>query len=320
MTFLNTLKFPVQLYVQAQTVNLQSNIADYKSNMQPLYEEFDEVNMEYNMLLNSLESSDEDIQEVEDKRSSILNVMEYGKDIIRYVEKMAVNKSVLQRNVYILVSYYKQELSNASSFKKEELLDICYSELFTRVQNIRSVLTMCSVDTEILNSNEIAELIYSAYNRDDKNVMSVKQALEAGFHRLYSTSEDAIAKKHKKLLENIKKEAEYKAIVALNQAIDQGTLTTELDAEDAYDQESSRQALDIIKKEKLPEEVKQQAKKIIVDEYKKAKKERIEKQEKKIEEIKEKLSKLEIGTDGETEQETKVEEQQDTTNTDAVEQ
>lgn len=304
MTFLNTLKFPVQLYVQAQTVNLKSNITDYKENMKGLYEEFDEVNTEYNAVLNSLESTDEEIQEVEDKRNSILNVLEYGQDIVKYVERLALNKNMLQRSFYVLVSYYKSELSNAANFNKEELLDICYSELFTRVQNIMSGLSMCSVNASVLSSNEIAELLYSAYNRDDKNYMSVQQALEAGFYRLYSTSEDAIVKKNKKLVESLKQEAEYKAVVALNKAIEEGTLTTQADIEDAYDQETSKQAIEIIKKEKVPEKVKQDAKKIIVEDYKKAKKERLEKQEKNIEKARMKINALK----GEEVQETETEE------------
>ena len=248
MTFLNTLKFPIQLYVQAQTIDLKSNISDYKENMKSLYEEYDEANNEYNMLLNSLETSDEELEEVEDKRNSILNVLEYGQDIVRYVDKLALNKSMLQRNFYVLLSYYKSELTNASSFKKEELLDICYSELFTRVQNVLSGLSMCSVSGTVLNSNEIAELLYSAYNRDDKNFMSVEQALASGFYRLYSTSEDAVTKKRKKLIEGMKQEAEYKAIVALNKAIDEGTISTQAETEDAYDQETSKQAIEIVKK------------------------------------------------------------------------
>ena len=292
MTFLNTLKFPIQLYVQAQTVNLKSNIQEYKENMKGIHEEFDETNMEYNTLLNSLESTDEEIQDAEDKKNSILNVLEYGQDIVRYVERLAVNKSMLQRSFYVLVSYYKSELTNASNFNKEELLDICYSELFTRVQSIMSGLSMCSVTAEILKSNDIAELLYSAYNRDDKNNMSVQQALEAGFYRLYSTSEDAVTKKHKKLLETIKQEAEYKAVVALNKAIDEGTLTTQADIEDSFDQETSKQAIEIVKRERVSDKIKQNAKQIIVDEYKKNKKARLEKQEKEIESAREQLKKV----------------------------
>jgi len=316
MTFLNTLKFPVQLYVQAQTVNLKANIASYKDNMKSIFEEYDDVNTEYNAVLNSLESTDEEIEQAEDKRNSILNVLEYGQDIVRYVEKLALNKSMLQRSFYVLVSYYKSELSNASSFNKEELLDICYSELFTRVQSVMSGLSMCSVNATILSSNEIAELLYSAYNRDDKNYMSVQQALESGFYRLYSTSEDAITKKHKKLLEGIRQEAEYKAISALNKAIEDGTFTTQADAEDAYDQESSKQAIDIVKREKVSDKVKQDAKKIIVEEYKKAKKERLEKEEARIEEIRAKLDKIK----GESTEETVVEQAPQTQETPEVSQ
>ncbi len=292
MTFLNTLKFPVQLYVQAQTINLKSNISDYKEHMKNIYEEYDEVNGQYNMVLNSLESTDEEIEAAEDKRNSVLNVLEYGQDIVKYVEKLALNKSMLQRSFYVLVSYYKSELSNASSFNKEELLDICYSELFTRVENIMSGLSMCSVSADILTSNDIAELLYSAYNRDDKSYMSVQQALEAGFYRLYSTSEDAVTKKHKKLLETIKQEAEYKAIVALNKAIDEGTFKTRYEIEDEYDQETSKQAIEIVKKEKVSEEIKQEAKKIIVEEYRKAKRERIEKQQEDIDKTRKEIERI----------------------------
>ena len=317
MTFLNTLKFPIQLYVQAQSVNLKSNITDYKENMKGIFEEYDDANSKYNILLNSLETTDEELQEAEDERNSILNVLEYGQDIVKYVEKLALNKNMLQRNFYVLVSYYKSELTNASSFNKEELLDICYSELFTRVQNIMSGLTMCSVNGTILKSNEIAELIYSAYNRDDKNYMSVEQALESGFYRLYSTSEDAIMKKHKNLIEGMRQEAEYKAISAINKAIEEGNISTQAEAEDAYDQETSKQAIEIIKKEKLPEKVKQEAKKVVVDEYKKAKKERIQKQEEELENMKKKLAEYkgeELETDV-SEDETSSE---DNTTTDSI--
>lgn len=317
MTFLNTLKFPIQLYVQAQTVNLKNNINDYKGNMKNILEEYDDINMQYNTILNSLESTDEEIDEIEKKRSSILNVLEYGQDIVRYVEKLALNKSMLQRSFYVLVSYYKSELTNSSGFSKEELLDICYSELFTRVQNIISGLSMCSVSSTILNSNDIAELLYSAYNRDDKNFMSVEQALEAGFHRLYSVSEDAIIKKQQKLVENLKKEAEYKAIVALNKAIEEGNISTEEDAEDAYDQESSKQAIEIIKKEKISESTKQKAKKIIIDEYKDAKKKRIEKQEEKLENMKKKVLKATGETENNNENEEIISETKET-NEDAI--
>lgn len=208
ITFLNTLKSSVQLYVQAQTIDLKESIRKYKENMQGLDTEYDDKSTEYNILMNSLESTDKEIEVVEKEKNSILNVVDYGNDIIRYVEKLSANKSMLQRSFYVLVSYYSSEISVGSGFKKEEIADICYNELYTRVQNIMSGLATCSVSSTPIDSNEIAELIYSAYNRDDKNYINVKQALESGFHRLYSTSVDAIQKKNMMLIDGMRKEAE----------------------------------------------------------------------------------------------------------------
>lgn len=274
INFLNTLKFPVQLYVQAQSVDLKDNIKKYKENMKDLITEYDDLTADYNMAVNSLETTDEEIEEVEKSRNRALNVLEYGQDIIRYVERLSVNKNMLQRNFYVLVSYYKSEITGASSFKEEELLDVVYSELFTRVNNVISGLSMSSVSCEIMKSNDIAELLYSSYNRDDHNLIKVRDALDSGFYRMYSTSEDAITKKHKMLLEGIKQEAEYKAIEALAKAVEEGNIVTPQDIEDSYDQESSKQALELIKHERVDEDTKSRAKKVIIEEYKENKRKR----------------------------------------------
>lgn len=283
INFLNTLKYPVQLYVQAQSIDLKENIKKYKDNMKDIMTEYDDLTADYNMAVNSLETTDEEIEEVEKNRNRALNVLEYGQDIIRYVEKLSVNKNMLQRNFYVLVSYYKSEITGASNFKEEELLDLVYSELFTRANNVISGLSMSSVACEIMKSNDIAELLYSSYNRDDHNLIKVRDALDSGFYRLYSTSEDAITKKNKMLLDGIKQEAEYKAIQALAKAVEEGNIVTPQDIEDTYDQESSKQALELIKHERIDDETKAKAKKIVIEEYKENKRKRNVEKEKVLE-------------------------------------
>lgn len=284
INFLNTLKYPIQLYVQAQNIDLKENIARYKENMKDIMVEYDDLTADYSMAVNSLEATEEEIEEVERNRNRALNVLEYGQDIIRYVEKLSVNKNMLQRNFYVLVSYYKSEITGVSNFREDEILDLCYNELFTRVNNIMSGLAMSSVSGEVLKSNDIAELLYSSYNRDDHNIIKVRDALDSGFYRLYSTSEDAITKKNKMLLESIRKEAEYKAVQALAKAVEEGDIITPQDVEDTFDQESSKQALELIKHERIDEDIKSKAKKIVIDEYKENKKKRIAAKEKIIQE------------------------------------
>lgn len=282
INFLNTLRFPIQLYVQAQTIDLKENLNRYRNNIKEFMDEYDDMNTEYNMLINSLESTDQEIDAAEMKKNSALNVVEYGQDIVKYVERLSTNKNMLQRNFYVLCSYYKSEISGASEFKKEELLDICYSELFTRVQTIMSGLSMCSVSSEIVRSNDIAELLYSSYNRDDHNYINFKEAINSGFHRLYSTSEDAITKKNKMLFENIRKDAEKKAVDAIIRAIEDNTIVTEEDIEDNYEQQVSKQAIELVKKEKIEDKIKEKAKKNIINDYKEGKQDRLERKDQRI--------------------------------------
>lgn len=293
INFLNTLRYGVQIYVQAQTIDLKESVRKYKENMQELDIKYDDKSTEYNILMNSLESTDKEIDDIDKDRNSIANVLDYGNDIIKYVERLSLNKNMLQRSFYVLVSYYSSEISVGSGFKKEEIADICYNELYTRVENIISGLATCSVACEIVESNDIAELLYSAYNRDDKNYINVKQALDSGFHRLYSTSEDAIQKKNERLREGMKKEAEYKAISALARAVEEGTYVSQEMAEDIYDKETSKKALDLIKNERIDDEIKLKAKNIVVEEYKKEKQTRLRKIKEELEEAKKTVEKTE---------------------------
>ena len=96
ITFLNTLRFPIQLYVQVQNIDLKKNVKLYNDRVEALKDQFDQANEEYNYAINSLDSSDEDIAIAEYNKRSIQNVMEYASDITKYVERLSLNKNLLQ--------------------------------------------------------------------------------------------------------------------------------------------------------------------------------------------------------------------------------
>ena len=223
-------------------------------------------------MLERFDTTEEDLRRTEAERSKVLNVYEYASDIINYVERMSLNKNLLQRNFYVLVSYNKSEIAAGDKFSDDEKESLCYTELLTRCQGIINSLASASVEGKVLNSNELADLLYTAYNRDDKGIMNVREAIESGFYRLYSTSEDSFYKKNKLLNEQIENEARIKAIEALKDAIKNGTYSSPTtDALDVTEQ-ISKTAVEMIKNENLPEDIKNSAKKTIIDEYKVAKK------------------------------------------------
>ena len=272
ITFLNTLKYPIQLYVQAQNIDLKANIEKYRANIAELTNDYNNITEEYNKLASAFDADEVQLERVTKERDKITNVYEYANDIIRYVEKMSTNKSLLQRKFYVLLSYSTSEINSVDKFNKDEIIEMCSTELMTRCKGIISALSSCSVSGEILDSNELADLLYSAYNRDDKSLMSVKEAIESGMLRLYSTSEDAIDKKEEKLDEYLKIQAQLKAYKAIKYAKEHDEIETPASQLLSQEEEISRRATNYIKNSEYSQEDKDKATKKILSDYREDKK------------------------------------------------
>ena len=123
---------------------------------------------------------------------------------------MSLNKNVLNQKYYIVVPYYPEELGQ-NDFDKEEIKNLAFSELYTRCQSIIRTLAACEVNGKILTSNELVELLYVAYNRDEQETYGLDKALRAGYDELYSTAPDVLDKKMKELDRKIEEEGFNKA-------------------------------------------------------------------------------------------------------------
>ena len=123
---------------------------------------------------------------------------------------MSLNKNVLNQSYYVIVPYIPEE-SGTDDFDKDEITSMAFSELYTRCQSIIRTLAGCEVHGRILSSEELVELLYVAYNRDEQEVFGLDKALRAGYDELYSTAEDVLDKKMRLLDEKIEEEAFNKA-------------------------------------------------------------------------------------------------------------
>ena len=116
----------------------------------------------------------------------------------------------LRKHYYVIISYTPEEVNNPN-FIKEEVKDMAFNELYTRCQSIISSLAVCGINGKILNSNELAELLYVAYNRDESEVYQLEQALNAQYDELYTTAQDVLDRKMAELDKKIEEEAIRKA-------------------------------------------------------------------------------------------------------------
>lgn len=208
--FLNTLRHPVQIYTQTRTINLENSIQTYRNKVQEIEEQLEKEKLQYDKMVNSGNYTDEEIKAAFYELTKTTNLYEYGKDIIYTTEKMSLNKNVLNQKYYVVIPYYPEELGE-NNFDRQEITNLAFSELYTRAQSIIRTLGVCGVNGRVLNSNDLVDLLYVAYNRDDAEVYGVDKAIEAGYDELYSTAPDVVDKKMKALNEQIEKEAFDKA-------------------------------------------------------------------------------------------------------------
>ena len=208
--FLNTIRHPVQIYVQTRTINLESSLQSYKDRVQEIERNLDQQEARYKEMVTSGNYTKEQINGAYYELTKQRNLTEYGKDIIYTTERMSLNKNVLNQKYYIIVPYYPEELGQ-NDFDKEEIKNLSFSELYTRCQSIIRTLAACQINGKILSSNELADLLYVAYNRDEQETFGIGKALMAGYDELYSTAPDILDKKMRALDAKIEQEAFNKA-------------------------------------------------------------------------------------------------------------
>lgn len=220
--FLNTLRYPIQLYVQTRAVNIGESIQNYRSKLAITKKELDNKQMEYNRILKSEDYNEKEAEIVRRELIRIKNLYEYGQDVVNDIQKTSSNKNVLRKHYYIVVPYYTAEFGT-DLLAEEEKRNMIFSELYTRCQSLIRALFSCEMKCRILNSTELVELLYIAYNRDDAETYSVEKALQAGYNELYSTAPDVLDKRMKAIDESI----ENNAVKLAKEAIDEVRLEKE---------------------------------------------------------------------------------------------
>lgn len=203
--FLNVLRFPVQLYVQTTSLNLKDIIEGYKERLQEMQKDIHKTEQEMQMARSKGNTNLYNKLAFERRRKE--NVLEYTADISDYIAKLSMNQNVLQQKSYVVVSYYASELGSTQNLSNSERDSMCFSELYTRAQTLVHALGSASVVGKVLDSEELAELLYAAYNRDESEVMQLSKALDAEYDSLYSTGKDVLEKRKIAIDEMIEREA-----------------------------------------------------------------------------------------------------------------
>ena len=216
--FLNTLRHPIQIYIQTRTINLEDSIARYKEQIKGIEEKYRDKELDYARMVESGMYTKAQLEKQFFELTKQKNMVEYSRDLINTTEKMSLNRSVLNKKYYIIIPFYPEDSASGSQYAVEEIRNMAFSELYTKSQTIIRTLSACSVNGKILNSKELIDLLYVAYNRDEAEVFGTDKAIRSGYDDLYSTAPDVFEKKIQVLNHQIEEEAMNLAVDKVEKA------------------------------------------------------------------------------------------------------
>lgn len=161
-SFLNSLYFPVQIFIRSQKVDIR-----------PYLEKLDKIRQEHDNMLLSL-------------------LME---DYLNYVDNLALQTNIMDKRFYVVIPFFtktdvQQALTQSKNFFSglknlfsnqehhvvinEQDLAKAKEELRNRVQAVLGGLQQCGVQGLPLDTQELIELFYSTYNPDTANRQQLK--------------------------------------------------------------------------------------------------------------------------------------------------
>ncbi len=220
LQFLNTLRNPIQIYVQTRTVNLASSLNSYKDKVNNIAKQYREKQIEYKNKVNSGRYTQEQLDREKYELTRQKNLYEYSVDIVNNTERLSLNKNILSKHYYIIVPQYVEDNPDVH-YAKDEIANITFADLYTKAQTIINSLSVCGVTGKILDTMELSELLYIAYNRDEAEMFNLRKALNAGFEDIYTTAPDVYDKRIKELDKKIKEKALVKANQIAYEAIEE---------------------------------------------------------------------------------------------------
>ena len=225
--FLNTLRYPIQIYIQTRSINLESSLVVYREKVKEVEMKLNNMQARYTQMRESGEYSQEQLKQAFYELTKQSNLYEYGKSVLQDTERMSLNKNILNKKYYIIIPFFSAEASG-ENLDKKEIEENAISELYTRAQSLINAISVCGVRGKILKSNELVELLYMAYNRDEAETFGLDKAVKAGYDEMYSTAPNVLNKKMKE----IDKMIEEKAMDLANTKVEQAKTELEKQIEE----------------------------------------------------------------------------------------
>lgn len=197
---INGLDYPVQLYIQSRRIDIENYRNIYNERLDELG---DRLKQERNKLNLQIEKSrEEEIFDIQNNIFRLENQIEYGKQVVEFINNFASYSNILEKRYYIIIPY-----TYAGDIKDEnEKFITAYNTISNRANSIITALSRGNISGKILNGFDLSELLYVSYNKKGSNKYKFDRAIRTGFNNHIVTSrpvEYKILEEKEKELENL---------------------------------------------------------------------------------------------------------------------
>lgn len=180
IAFFNKILYPIQIHTQTRVLNFHSGFENYQQRHTSLAAELKGLIMKFNDLRSNHPENTSQISILAKKILKRQRLLEYVKYFIDEIKTITSNAFIIQSNYYLVVSCTSEELKLSPPYKNPSDFEPAQLELTQRCEKLMKDLKLCGVESSILHTNQIVQLLYNAFDQGSENFHKVTEMMEAG--------------------------------------------------------------------------------------------------------------------------------------------
>lgn len=184
---LNGIDYPIQIYVQSKKMDIDNYNHLYEDRMEELENKLKNENNKLMFLLNQSES-EEKIEVAKSNINKLTSQINYGYSVIDFIKDIASNSDILDKKYYISTPYYYDSSMFNQKQTKDERFQTAFNTINNRLESIVNGFSRCGLQGKMLNGKELAELLYTSFNKDNYNNYKLNNAIKSDFSNYVITS------------------------------------------------------------------------------------------------------------------------------------
>ncbi|MGE4283055.1 MAG: hypothetical protein AB7G87_04970 [Clostridia bacterium] len=217
--FYNMLDWSIQLYIQGRLMDVESNLFYLQENLDTITKEYDNMishRKKLAAIIGDLKETSparyvsylEELEETERSIRSLEYQINHKEEEIAYAKAVASPESQPQFDSHIIFSHEYSADDFTTELSPDEIFKKAADSLDTKASNTAGVMKRTMTECEQLTKQQMAEILYRAYNLSDADIVPFKEILKTSAFDLFTTTDYFEESKIRYTAEAIKKDLE----------------------------------------------------------------------------------------------------------------